>query len=183
MTPPVRILLTGPPAVGKTTTVRRLVGLLREAGVAPAGFLTEEVRVEGHRVGFAAEDLTSGTRVRIADVELTGVPRVGRYGVDIAAFDRLALPALAGSRLDGVLVIDEIGRMELLSETFVARLDQLLAAPVRLVATVHAATHPVTDRITARPDLRVVTVSPGNRDALPAQLASWLGVSPPDGQG
>jgi nucleoside-triphosphatase len=119
--------------------------------------------------------------VRIADVGLTGVPRVGRYGVDVAAFDRLALPALSGTGPDDVRVIDEIGRMELLSEAFVARLDQLLAAPVRLVATVHAVAHPVTDRIVARPDLRGVTVSPGNRDALPARLASWLGVSPSDG--
>jgi nucleoside-triphosphatase len=180
---PVRIVLTGPPGVGKTTIVRRLVVGLRAAGVAPVGFVTEEVRVEGRRVGFVAEDLASGARVRIADVGLAGVPRVGRYGVDVAAFDRLALPAVSGVRPGGVLVVDEIGRMELLSEAFVARLDELLAVPVRLVATVHAVAHPVTDQIMARPGLRVVAVSPGNRDALPARLANWLGVSRAGGQG
>jgi nucleoside-triphosphatase len=182
VTQPVRILLTGQPAAGKTTVVRRFVDVLRGAGVAPAGFVTEEVRVEGQRVGFVAEDLTSGMRARIADAGLTGSPRVGRYRVDVAAFDSVAMPALSVVRPQDVLVIDEIARMELLSEAFVARLDQLLAAPVRLVATVHAVAHPVTDRIIAMPGLQLVTVTPDNRDGLPAQLASWLGVSLREGR-
>ncbi|HVQ95589.1 MAG TPA: nucleoside-triphosphatase [Mycobacteriales bacterium] len=182
MTPPVRILLTGQPAVGKTTVVRRFIDVLRSAGVAPVGFVTEELRVEGRRVGFVAQDLTSGVRARIADAERTGPPRVGRYGVDVPAFDSVALPALSVVGPLDVLVIDEIGGMELLSEAFVARLDQLLATPVQMVATVHAATDPVTDRIIAMPGLQVVTVSPDNRDGLPAQLASWIGVSPSEGR-
>jgi nucleoside-triphosphatase len=50
-----RLLLEGRPGIGKTTVARRLLNLLREAGVAVAGFTTEELRTGGRREGFAVE--------------------------------------------------------------------------------------------------------------------------------
>ena len=47
------LLLTGPPGVGKTTVVRRIVERL-PGTVRPAGFYTEEIRFRGERRGFRA---------------------------------------------------------------------------------------------------------------------------------
>ncbi|MFQ5893993.1 MAG: nucleoside-triphosphatase, partial [Nitrospinota bacterium] len=112
---PPKILLTGPPRVGKTTCIERLLGRLE----APAaGFFTREVREAGRRVGFDVEDL-EGRRGVLSRIGLAGPHRVGRYGVDLADFEAVALPALeAGLEIGALVVIDEIGKMELFSERF-----------------------------------------------------------------
>lgn len=166
-----RILLEGRPGIGKTTVARSLVGLVRDAGVAVAGFTTEEIRERGRRVGFAIET-ASGERGMLAHISLPGPPRVGKYGVDLAAFERLALPALEGP--GSVVVVDELGKMELASDGFRAAVERLFAAERPVVATVHAYRHPVTDRLKARRDVELIEVTESTRDALPEKLARRL---------
>jgi nucleoside-triphosphatase len=168
---PPRLLVEARPGAGKTTAFRRLAELLRERDVPVAGFTTEELREEGRRVGFAVESL-DGRRATLAHVELPGPPRVGRYGVDLEAFERIALPALGAPR--GVVLIDELGKMELASERFRAAVEHLLEQPVALAATVLSGRHPFTDRLKRRGDVELIRLAATNRDALPARLAERL---------
>jgi nucleoside-triphosphatase len=168
---PARVLLEGRPAVGKTTVVRRLAATLRETGVPLAGFLTEEIRDGRRRLGFALETFDDGRAV-LAHVDLPGPPRVGKYGVDLAAFERLALPALMPGSEDGVFLIDELGKMELASEKFRNAVRELFESPVTLVATVHVARNPFTDALKRRGDIELVRVTHRNRDELSVRLAA-----------
>jgi nucleoside-triphosphatase len=169
------VLIEGPPGVGKTTVARRLGQFLRKAGVPLAGFVTEELREGGNRVGFALETF-DGRHGVLAHVGLPGPPRVGKYGVDVAGFERLALPALVSPPEGGVVLIDELGKMELASKAFRDAVSRLLEEPVALVATVHVARHPFTDALKRRPGVELVEVTVRNRDDLPERLATRLGV-------
>jgi nucleoside-triphosphatase len=173
---PVRLLVEGRPAVGKTTVASRLAALLRDTGNPVAGFLTKELREGGRRVGFAIETFDSADAAVLAHVDLAGPPRVGKYGVDVAAFERVAVPAVASASDRGVVVIDELGKMELASDAFRAAVSELFELPVALVATVHVARHPFTDPLKRRPNVEIVRVTARNRDELPARLAARLGV-------
>lgn len=171
-----KILLKGAPGVGKSTVVARLVDLLRGKGVPVAGFLTRELREDGRRVGFAVCDL-DGTEAVIARENYTTNVQVGRYRVDVAAFERTALPALI--RMLGqnqVVIIDEIGRMQLASTAFVNVLHKIMDRNMPVVATVHIFEHPVTDGLLRREDVQIVEVSEAARDDLPARLLTWLTV-------
>jgi nucleoside-triphosphatase len=137
------------------------------------GFVTGELRAGGRRVGFAVETL-EGERAVLAHVDLPGLPRVGRYGVDLQAFERVALPVLDRVRDGDVIVVDELGKMELASDRFVAAFERLLERPVSLVATVHVFRHPFTDRLERRPDVEVIRVTSANGDLLPGQLATRM---------
>ena len=172
---PRKLLLDGAPRAGKTTVARRLAALLLEAGVPVGGFTTQELRRHGQRVGFRAEEVNGPSAV-IAHVDWTAGPAVGRYRVDVAAFERVALPSLRRAReLGGVTIIDELGRMELASPAFVRAVQELFSdRGAALVATVHVARHPVTDALKRHPGVQQVTVTPENRDALPGQLAERL---------
>jgi nucleoside-triphosphatase len=170
---PLRILLEGRPGVGKTTLVRRLAASLADAGISLAGFFTEELREAGRRVGFAVETF-DGRRAALAHVDLPGGPSVGRYGVDVAAFERLALPALSKAFDADLVVIDELGTMELASAAFRAAISDLLEQPVPLVATVHVFRHPFTDALKGRPGVEIVRLSERNRDELSLRLATQL---------
>jgi nucleoside-triphosphatase len=167
-----RLLLEGRPGIGKTTVARRLLHLLQEAGLPVGGFTTAELRAGGRREGFLVEAV-SGAQEVLAHVDLPGPPRVGRYGVDLAAFDRVALPALRTPRTGGVVVVDELGKMELASAPFRDAVMQLLDRDVAVVATVQLALHRFTDALKRRPDIQVIRVE-ATRDALAERLMERL---------
>ena len=178
---PARILITARPGAGKTTAIARLAELLREAGVPVAGFLTRELREGRRRVGFEIETF-AGERGLLAHIDIKGPPKVSRYGVDIEAFERLALGALdppgeeggEGGAEGGVVVIDELGKMELASERFREAVSELWERPVPVVATVHTARHPFTDELKRRSGVSTVRLTAANRDRLPEELADRL---------
>ncbi|HEX2032161.1 MAG TPA: nucleoside-triphosphatase [Actinomycetota bacterium] len=100
----IRVLIEAPPGAGKTTVARRLVVGLRKRGLDVRGFTTEELRQGRRRVGFAVESV-AGARAVLAHTGFAGPTRVGRYGVDLEAFERVALPALEDVPLHAVVVI------------------------------------------------------------------------------
>ena len=168
-----RLLLEGRPGIGKSTLARRLLALLQQAGVPVAGFTTAELRTGRRREGFTVEAV-SGAQGVLAHIDLPGPPRVGRYGVDLPTFERVALPALHAPSTGGVVVVDELGKMELASAAFQEAVSDLLGREVAVVATVHLTHHRFTDALKRRPDIRVVRVTDRTRDALPEQLMDAL---------
>lgn len=156
----------------------RLAALLRDVGVPLAGFVTREVRRGGARTGFLVESF-DGRSATLADVRFPGPPRVGRYGVDLEAFEAVALPALERVPAGGPVLVDELGKMELASDRFRQRFSLLLGRDLPVVATVHAYPHPFTDDLRTRPGVEVLPVSRANRDRLPAELAARLLAGPP----
>ena len=138
-----------------------------------SGFVTEEIRESGRRVGFAVERL-GGERGVLAHVELPGPPRVGWYGVDPAALERLVIPALEEAGERDVVIVDELGKMELSSQTFREGIEALLDRPVPVVATVQSASHPMTDALERRRGIELLRVTTANRNELADLLAARL---------
>jgi nucleoside-triphosphatase len=169
---PDRLLIEARPGAGKTTALSRLGERLSDAGVAVSGFLTRELRGDRRRVGFEIETF-EGERGLLAHVDIKGPPRVGRYGVDLEEFERLALPALEAPG-DGVVLIDELGKMELASERFREAVLSLFESDVPIVATVHTFRHPFTDALKARSGVSTVRLTAANRDRLPSEVAERL---------
>ena len=166
------LLLTGRPGCGKTTVVCRVVRQMAEGQLA--GFYTEEIRREGDRLGFEAIGLGGG-RCVLAHKDFRTKWRVGRYGVELDAFNSLVRAEL-GKSTDAVdlFVIDEIGKMECFSEVFVEAAAGVLDGPVSVLATIAARGGGLIGRVKARPDVEILTVSAGNRDQLPGQLLQRL---------
>jgi nucleoside-triphosphatase len=137
---------------------------------AASGFLTEEIRDGYQRVGFRIVT-TDGREGLLAHVKLTGDHRVGRYGVDVAGFEKMVLHLLDPKKAEApILVIDEIGRMECLSSRFTAAVDFALASSKLVVATTGIADQGYPAEIRRRPGVEVLELAPENREEVFARL-------------
>jgi nucleoside-triphosphatase len=166
-----KLLLTGPPGCGKTTIIQRVLAKL---AFPAGGFYTQEVRQDGARLGFDLLTL-DGQRGVLARLGLHSPQRVGKYGVDLQALDEIGVGAIHQAIKSGwLVVIDEVGPMELHSTRFRTAVLEALESPHRLLATVVQRKTPFTDAIKRRPDVTLIEVHPGNREVLVERLLRTL---------
>jgi nucleoside-triphosphatase len=172
-----KILLTGRPGCGKTTLIKRVVNNLpRRAG----GFYTEEIRDHGARVGFKIVTL-DGEEAILANVDFKTPDRLGKYGLDLSALERSGVRAVHQAiRTQQLVVIDEIGPMEIRSAIFREAVNEALDSGVRVIATIFARSLRFTDAIKSRPDVTLIEVRPDNRERLVSELSDKIRELKPD---
>ncbi|GLI53723.1 NTPase [Thermodesulfovibrio yellowstonii] len=132
-----KIFLTGKPGIGKTTVVKKIVSLLKDKAI---GFWTEEFRdIENNkRLGFKVIT-TEGKTTTLTSKSLNSPFRVGSYGVNIGEFEEIVIPLLENAikQKDKIIIIDEIGKMELFSEKFIDLVKKIvLDEHYRVIATI-----------------------------------------------
>jgi len=131
-------LVTGPPGVGKSTLVSKVVLRLKSAGVIVGGCTTAERRSGGTRVGFEVRDLTSGRTGELASVTSKFGPRVGRYRVNLTDLARVGAKGVeAAASSSELIVIDEVGPMELVSPEFRRAVRACIDSGKPMLAVVH----------------------------------------------
>lgn len=140
--------------------------------MAIRGFTTDEIREAGQRVGFRIETFDGSSAV-LAHVEIRSPYRVGKYGVDLTALERLAEDQLSPGGGD-VVFIDEIGKMETFSRNFVETVTSILDSPAVLVATIGLRGRGFIEVVKRRPDVSLRNVRRANRDRMPAEIAAWV---------
>ena len=128
-----KILLTGPPGCGKTTAVMTIFKKLESKKLA--GFYTQEIRENNIRNGFSWKRL-DGPAGTLAHVDIKGRVKVGKYGVDVAGFEKDVVPILNAEGDVEIFIIDEIGKMECLSHKFTAAVKRLFTSEKTVLATV-----------------------------------------------
>lgn len=158
--------------MGKTTLLVKVAERLTELQIG--GFFTREVREGPKRVGFRVETF-SGVSGVLAHVAGKRGPRVGKYVVDTAEFERVGVAGLEDAvQAADAIFIDEIGKMELFSQLFRAALVRALDSPKPVLATVMAYPDPFVDGLKARPDVQLISVTQSNRDRLVDELAAQI---------
>jgi nucleoside-triphosphatase len=164
-------LLTGPPRAGKTTLIKQVVGEFR--GKAD-GFYTEEIREHGDRVGFRLVTL-DGRDIVLSHVDFKSPYRVGKYGVNVAGLEQVGVTALLDVERDcDLVVVDEIGKMEMLSLKFRDAITQLIGSNRRVLGTILLHHHMWSDVLKARPEVQVMMLNRDNYSQVLTEVRHWL---------
>lgn len=144
--------LTGPPGSGKTTLVSRAVEELAARGCRVEGILAPELRSGGRRIGFDLCSLGCRRRWPLARLDCASSVRVGRYGVCVSEAGEAALHLLSALEGYDVIVIDEIGPMELKVPSLRDAIIRALSSPKPVIGVVHRrlrTSHPEIYRLAA----------------------------------
>jgi len=167
-------LVTGRPGIGKTTCLTRTVEILTSRGVSVGGMVTYEVREKGERIGFNIRDVFTGKEGVLARVGLASGPRVSKYTVNLHDLETTGVEAIRSAlRECQVVVIDEIGPMELYSKSFLAAVTSALNSEKPVIATIHERAQSFEEgrRILGRSDVKLYTLTLANREAMPSRIA------------
>lgn len=161
------ILITGAPGVGKTTLIRKLAGSLSD--LHPSGFFTAEIREKGVRLGFELESF-DGRKGVLSHIDIKSPYRVSRYRVDVSSFEDFldAIPFLSDGT--GLIIIDEIGKMECFSDKFRKLIKEMLDSRKPVIATIALKGEGLISEIKKRNDVRLIEISQSNRDVLLSEI-------------
>jgi len=157
------ILICGRPGVGKTTLMKKVA---KNLGEKASGFYTEEIREEKGRVGFKIKNL-EGKEGILAHINCKSPYRVGKYKVNLKEFEEISLSSIErGIKEEKIIIIDEIGKMELYSKKFRQVVIQALDSPNNVIATIPAYKNEFLEKIRQRRDVEIHEVTEENREKL-----------------
>jgi nucleoside-triphosphatase len=137
------------------------------------GFFTRELTKRGKRVGFSINRLDGKTGI-LAHQDIKGSFRVGKYGVNLDHIDRIAIASMVPAHPDEVVVIDEVGKMECLSERFRQALVETLDSENPVLASIALKGGPFIQKIKQRKDVLLLPISEKSRDAMVAYVLNKL---------
>jgi len=160
------ILLTGVPGVGKTTLIKKLINSI---SFPKNGFYTEEIREKKQRTGFLLITL-DGEKSILASVKIKSPYRVSKYGVDVDNFEKIGVETIKKAILaKELIIIDEIGKMELFSKKFRDVVIKALNTG-KAIATIKKGNDEYINKIKNRKDILLLEVNFENRDNLVSEI-------------
>ena len=134
--------------------------------------MARDKRYKDRRIGFELLDLGSGATGMLADETGDG-PQLGKYRVRLDDLDQVGAKAVENALNSDLIIVDEIGPMELSSRRFILAVEKAIASPKPMLVVLHEwSNHRLAKKI--RGSFKVITVTEENRDALVEEIAKEL---------
>ena len=168
------LLLSGKPGTGKTSLIKEAIDRVKiEAG----GFYTQEIRSAGVRQGFKIITL-DGKEAILAHINISSPYQVSKYNVDINSLNEVGIPAIQQAlKQNDLIVIDEIGKMELLSLQFQEVVLQAIQSGKKILGAIMFTSHPFADEVKRHPEVTTLVVSGANRNEVLNEILTWLEIA------
>ena len=158
----IKIGITGLPGSGKTYTLKRVIEMLGK-DITVGGMIDEKITDGRHEIGINVCNLQTGEKVTFAKPGVESKITVGNLGVDLSLFESISIDAIkTACETCDVIVIDEVGKVEVESQAFVDA--------VKILTLHKKSRNPLLQDIRRRDDVRILEVTPTNRNLLPHKI-------------
>lgn len=165
------IFITGRPSCGKTTLIMQII---KELNLNIGGFYTAEIRERGQRKGFKIIDL-GGKGGVLADIDLKSPYKVGKYKVNLKDLEEIGVKSILNAiGKNKIVIIDEIGKMELFSEKFRKAVEEAVNSKNKVLGTIKLAKDPFTEKIKNTKDTRIFHLTEGNFKQIKTEIIKIL---------
>ncbi|MFC1943253.1 nucleoside-triphosphatase [Chloroflexota bacterium] len=170
------IIVTGAIGIGKTTVCLKLIEALRSGGYTCSGIFTYKAADKG----IIVEDIQSGEKETLASVNnVYHGPHTAKYSFNPKAIDFGIQVIDKGTSSSSILLVDEIGQLELRGEGFVKALELIKSGAVE--KSILVIRKELLSAFLAQLDtpLSIYETTINNRDELPQKIYSFLTASSP----
>lgn len=168
------LLICGLPRCGKTMLVKK-IGCDQTFSNRFSGFITEEIREKGERVGFKIISFPEKEEGFLARKGFPSLFRLGSYGVNLDHLEKIGVASIERGLASGkIIIIDEIGKMELFSEKFKDVLLQALDSPQKVLATIMERKNTFADKIKEMENTKLISLTRENFQHVFDEVQQWL---------
>ena len=168
------LLLTGKPGTGKSGIIKEV---LAKTKVKAGGFYTEEIRIGNVRQGFRIVTI-DGKEAILTHINISSHYQVSKYKVDIDSLNGVAVSALREAiKKSDLIIIDEIGKMELLSSQFREVVSQAMGTDKKVLGAIMLNPHPFVDKIKSDREVEILLVTGNNRNKVLQDILYWMTAS------
>ena len=160
--------LTGAVQTGKSTAIRRF--LCANSALRPGGFLTVSVPAE---TGFDVFLVPPMWTQRDLTPDALAGRRGGVYEKHPENFDGRGCALLGEAGPFDILLMDELGRMELDAHAFRAAVLAAINSGTPVLGVIKPEHNAFLDGVRAQPGVEIFSLTPENREDAPAAIAAW----------
>ena len=172
------IIIKGRPGSGKSTLILKIKKLIENKEKKVGGIATPEIRKNGKRVGFKIIDIYKNIEGILSHINQKNGPRVGKYRVNLEDLNLIGVNAIRNAieKYD-IIIIDEIGKMELFSEDFQIAVQKAFDSEKYILCTMGLKlTHPFINKIKNRDDIKIILLTHENRDELFTEMSYSIAI-------
>lgn len=165
------LFVAGTVGVGKTTLIKETVlPYAEEVG----GFYTEEIKKNGKRQGFLLKTF-DGKEGTFAWKGRKNRTKFGKYGIDLEILESIGVHAMHEAlHSKKIVIIDEIGSMEMLSSAFHDILMQCIFSQKYVLATIRFKSQPFSADLERLPSERTLHLSRENFHEVKLYIQNWI---------
>jgi nucleoside-triphosphatase len=172
-----KVGVTGLPGVGKTEVLIRVMERLKNDYIF-GGMITKSIIENKKRVGFKIVDWFTEEERLFAHINMDSSYRVGKYKIDLKVLEEFGIPAIRKAVDDDtidIVVIDEVGKMELESRKFRDIVKDALDCEKPVLLTLYKKSRDaLLQDIRNRNNVRIFEITPKNRNILPYKIEKIL---------
>ena len=168
------ILITGKPNCGKTTLIKEISEKLKPKIF---GFYTEEIKEKEKRVGFKIKTLDKKEGI-LSHIRFKSKYQVGKYKVNLKNLEEIGVSTLEKAiKEKKIVLIDEIGKMELFSEKFKKIVLKALNSENKVLATIMLKKNPFCDKIKKRKDAKIFYLQRENFQKIKKEIENHFKIN------
>lgn len=171
-----KVGISGAWGARKTETLESIIRMLSDEDIEVGGMVTEPIMEDNRRVGFQVMDWSTKEKAVFAHLDLDSPTEIKGYGVNLDSLNEVGVKAIKDAAKEKeVVLIDEIGKMQVESEKFKEVVSKIFEIDKPLIITFEKKSrNTLLQDLRRRDDVRMLELTDVNKNLLPYKVVELI---------